>query len=138
MGVELRVERTAGVLAEGGGDDPVRVEDADLAVRPVPGVGVALDPVDDTRNGGVVGNYDVRAHRGSADRVQHRDGLRRRAGDVVTARRPLGVPRSEEAASARVQPVHEREELILVDGPVEAELRGAAPCQRPGGSPRSR
>ena len=126
MGVELRVEGPAGVLAEGGGDDPLGVEDADLAVDPVPGVGVPFDPVRHRGDGGVVRVDNPRAHGVIAEGVQHRDRLRRGAGDVVAAHGPLRVPRAEEATGARVEAIHECEEVVLVDWSVEPELLGAA------------
>ncbi len=126
MGVELGVERPTGVLAEGSGDDAVGVEDADLAVDPVPRVGVAFDPVHERPDGGVVGLDDLRAHGVATDRIEHRDRLRRRAGDVVAARGAFAMRRAEEAAGGRVEPGREGEEVVLVHGPVEPEAPGAA------------
>ena len=54
MGVQLRVERAAGVLTEGGGHDALGVDDRDLAADAVAGVGVPLDPAGHRSDRGVV------------------------------------------------------------------------------------
>ncbi len=54
MGVDLRVEGAARVLSEERGDDPLRVDDGDLAADAVAGVGVSFDPVDECFDGSIV------------------------------------------------------------------------------------
>jgi hypothetical protein len=58
VGVQLGVERPAGLLAEAGGGDALGVEGAHLAADAVAGVGVLLDPVDHGRHRRVVGVED--------------------------------------------------------------------------------
>ena len=79
MGVELRVERPAGVLPEHRGDDPLGVDDGDLATDPVAGVGVAFDPSGERGDRGVVGVEHLAADVVVAEGEQDRHRLRRRA-----------------------------------------------------------
>ena len=54
VGVELWVEGLGGVLAKGRRDDALGVNDGDLAVDAVAGVGVRFDPLDGDAHGSVV------------------------------------------------------------------------------------
>ena len=59
MGVQLRVDRPAGVLTKRRRHDPLGVDHRDLAADPEPGVGVSLDPADQRRHRGVMRGEDL-------------------------------------------------------------------------------
>lgn len=126
MGVQLRVERAAGVLSEGGGHDALRVDDRDLAADSVPGVGMPFDPAGERGDCGVVSGDDFPSGVEVTEREQHRRRLRCRAGDVEAAHRLVVVRATEVAVGAcRVEPTHERDEGVVVDLAAEAEELGS-------------
>ena len=130
MGVELRVERPRGVLSERRGDDPFGVDDGDLAVDAVAGVGVGLDPVDHHRRPRCRGRRAPSARVSVvADREQGRHRLRRRRGDVEAADRVVAVAAGRggpRRAAAGWSPAMMPEELAVDDLAFEAEPLGAA------------
>ena len=125
MGVQLGVQRPAGVLAEAGGGDALGVEGAHLAVDAVAGVGVVLDPVDHGRHRRVVGVE----HRGPGGVVaqgeEHRHRLGGRRGDVEAPHRSLAVVAAEGLAGAGVESGHEGQEGVVVDLVHQPEAAGA-------------
>ncbi len=127
VGVQLRIEGPARVLAKDGGGDPGGVERVDLAVDSVPAVGVPVDPVDDRRHGRIVGLDDLLADGIVAEGEQHGHGLGGRAGHVVAADAPLRVARAQREPGDRVHARHEIEEVVLLDRTRQPKrLRAAA------------
>ena len=125
MGVDLRVEGSARVLPEERGDDSFGVDDGDLAADAVPGVGVSIDPVDECFDGSIVRLEDSLADLVVAECEEHGHGLRCRAGDVETSDRRVAVLPAEVAVGpVRVAPVHDREEVLVVEFAGEAEFVG--------------
>ena len=116
------------MLAERGRDDPLGVDDRDLAVDAVAGVGVGLDPVDDRRHSRVVSNEHLGAGLVVADSEQGRDRLWRRGGDVEAADRVVAVGAAEVGltAGSGVEAGHDAEELAVDDLTFEPELLCAA------------
>ena len=85
VGVDLRVERSAGVLAERCRHDPLGVDDRHFPTDPVPGVRVPFDPAGERHDCSVVcGEHfptDVMVTEGE----HHGHGLRRRTRHVEPA-----------------------------------------------------
>ena len=124
--MELRVERPAGVLPEHRSDDPLGVDDGDLATDPVAGVGVAFDPSGERGDRGVVGVEHLAADVVVAEGEQDRHRLRCRGGDVEAADRLVVVAASEMSVGAlRVHAGDQREEGVVVDLARQAEHRCA-------------
>ena len=131
MGVQLRVELSAHVLAKRHRHDPLRVDRVDLPMHAVAGVGVVLDPVDHRRDRGVMPGEDRVAHLLPADRVEDRQRLGCRERHVEAAHRPLAVGRTQCPAGGGVEAVHQRQERVLVDLAPEAQLGGPAAVPPP-------
>ena len=126
MCVELGVERPAGVLAEPGGDDPFRADDRDPPADPVAGVGVALDPLSQCCDGGVVGGEHLPARVRVAKGKQHRDRLGRGAGHVEAAYGRVVVAATQVLfRSPRVHAGHHGEEGVIRNLAHEAEPAAA-------------
>ena len=128
MGVDLGVEGAARVLSEECGDDSLRVNDGDLAADAVAGVGVPFDPVHHRLDRPVVRVEDSLADIVVTECEEYGHGLRCRAGDVESAHRGVAVFTAEvSVGSGRVAPVHDREEVLVVELPGEAEFEGGVP-----------
>jgi len=123
VGVDLRIERTAGVLSEQRGDDPVGVDDRDLAADAVPGVGMSFDPAHERLDGEVVGVEDSSPGVVVAECEEYGHGLRRRAGDVETSDRVPAVDAAEVPVRVvRDATVHHGEEVLVDQLTDQAEL----------------
>ena len=134
VGVELRVERPAGVLAEHRRDDPLGVDDGDLAADPVAGVGVTFDPSGERSDRGVVGVEHLASDVVVAEGEQDRHRLGCRGGDVEAADRVVVVAASEMSVRAlRVHAGDEGEEGVVVDLARQAEHRCAVAEPRAAG-----
>ena len=124
--MELRVERSAGVLAEHRSDDPLRIDDSNLATDPVAGVGVTFDPPGERSDRSVVGVEHLASDVVVAEREQDRHRLGCRGGDVEPADRVVVVAASEMPVWAlRVHAGDECEEGVVVDLAGETEHRCA-------------
>lgn len=132
MGVKLRVESAGGVLAEGGGDDAFGVDDGDLAVDAVAGVGVVLDPTDHRRHRGVMSRQDLGSDERVAECEKRRHRLRRGRGDVEPSHRLLAVGAPERRSTgAWVDACHDVKEVGVLDLAAQAEQVGASPLPPP-------
>jgi hypothetical protein len=123
--VDLWVERPGGVLAEGGGNDPLRVDHGDLAVDAVAGVGMSFEPGGHGRDRGVVAGKHLSPGVGVAHGEQNRYRLRRRGGDVKASDRLLPVGPSELLFGPWIAAGHHGQEVVVGGLAVQAQQRGA-------------
>ncbi len=82
VGVDLRVERPAGVLPERGRDDPLSVDHRHFPTDPVPGVRVPFDPTGERSDCSIVGSEHLPTDVIVTEAEDHGNGLRRRTRHV--------------------------------------------------------
>ena len=104
---------------------PLGVDDGDLAVDPVAGVGLRLDPADHRGDGVVVRGEDLRADVVVADGPLDRHRFRRRAGHVEAAHCLLLVGQTEQVPAGRVQSGHHRDERLRIHRTLQSQEFGA-------------
>ena len=125
MRMQLRIQRTAGVLSKHCSDDPHRVDNRHLPTNPIPGMRVTFNPTLHSRHRRVVSSDHLAANVPVAEREQHRHRLRSRSSHIEPAHRFVVIATSQIALrTTRVLPAHQRNERVVVDLTGQAELDG--------------
>ncbi len=108
-------------------DDPLRVNDGDLAVDAVSGMGVGFDPFEHHANGGVVRGQNVLSGVAIADGEHRGHRLRRRRGDIEPSHRLLPIRTAEQNITTHsgVDAGHDLEELAVNDLAFKPQQFGA-------------
>ncbi len=132
MGMQLRVQRTRGVLTERRRDDPFGVDGDDLTVHPEPGVRVTLHPIHHRRDRSVMGGQHMITDTVIADREQGRHRLGSRRGDVEPSDRGVAEPATQQHLGlVRISTSEQGQEGVVVDLAVQAKEFGAAAVPDP-------
>ena len=139
MGMQLRIQRPAGVLPKGRRHNPLRVDHRHRTPDAVAGMGMLFDPGDHRPHRRVMSIKDNPADAGVTEREQHRHRFRCRRRHIKPAHRLLVITAAElPLRSMRVDATHHRQKLFVDHVSGKAELLAPAPSQRPGGSSASR
>ena len=123
--MQLRIQRSAGVLSKRRCDDPLRVDNHHLPTDPISGMRVTFDPNLHSRHRRVVSSDHLAANVPVAEREQHRHRLRGRRGHVEPAHRLVVIAAAQVALrTTRVLPGHQRDERLVGDLTDQTELDG--------------
>ena len=115
MGVELRIEASAGVLTERCSDDPLSVDTHHVSVDPPPGVSMILHPTQDSVHRSIMSPHHLTPYLFVTETEQDRDRLGSREGGVVTTRRRLTHLPAKVGAGGRMFPIEESMERSGLD-----------------------
>ena len=126
VGVDLRVERPAGVLSKRGRHDSLGVDHRHFPTDPVPGVRVPFDPAGERSDCSIVCGEHFPADVMVTEGEHHGHGLRRRTCHVEPTHRRVVVRAAERTIGTLwIHPRHEGEELFVRDLTGQAEQASA-------------